>query len=92
MDIKEALEVLEFAKDLAVEVKAILADGRVTIFDIPQLAKLWSPLKDALQNINLVPAEMKDLDAAEVQALMNESVAVAAAWAEVFVPAVKAAA
>ena len=82
MDIKETLEALEGVKDLAQDVKDVLADGKIGFGDLGVIFKLmnqFSVLNAAIQGAGLIGAELKDLDPVEAEVLMakvNEIVAI----------------
>ena len=84
MDLKNTLECLKLANDAAVATKAAMADGKLDWKDIPKVVGLFKPAQVTLQDIKIVPAELKDLDDAEAAQLMDACVAVANAWAAVF--------
>lgn len=73
--IKETMEVLEGVKALGVHGKAILADGKVSVADLPVLMGLVADAQkivDAVQGIEGVMAEAKDLDEAEALAIVSK--------------------
>lgn len=73
MDIKETLEVLDGLKVLAVTGKEVLADGKINLADLGKLSQLASDfgtLKDAIEGINDVDDELKDLDSSEAQQIV----------------------
>lgn len=67
--IQETLEILQAVKDLAVDAKKVLADGTVSLADLPVAMNLFSQIGDltkAIQGASEVPAELKDLSADEL--------------------------
>lgn len=73
--IKECLELLEGIKILAVETKKVLADGKVDLADLPVLMTLltqFSKLSAAVEGIDQIPAEAKDLSSEEITALVDK--------------------
>lgn len=82
MQTKEITELLDGVKAIGVAVKKIMADGKIGIADLPVVVSLLSDFKvlsDAVAGADQIPAEVKDLDAAEVQALVAKCLEVAAA-------------
>lgn len=70
--IKESLELLEGVKVLAVDTKAVLADGKVNMADLPILFNVLSQLATlnaAVQGVDQVLPELKDLTSEEVNQL-----------------------
>jgi len=68
--IQEILELIEGLKTLASDAKAILADGKINLADLPVAMALLSQLGvlgAAVKGLDQVPAELKDLDAAELE-------------------------
>lgn len=81
MGVKETLEVLEAVKVLAESGKKVLADGKVSIGDIGTLLDLMKkfPVVNAgIQGAELVPVEIKDLDAEEAELLVAKALEIAA--------------
>lgn len=79
--IKESLEVLEAARVLLVDVKNVLADGKINGSDIGVLFDLLrqlGTLNAGLQGVEQIPAELKDLDAQEAEQLIAKLMALAA--------------
>lgn len=80
--IKEIKELIAGVQMLAVAVKKIAADGKVDIVDLPividALSK-FSVLVAAVEGVGSVPAEIKDIDGAEAQELLNQILTAAAA-------------
>lgn len=70
---KEIIEVLEGMKSVALFGKKVGADGKVDLKDIPALVELAQNSKsisDAVENLNEVPSEIKDLDGEEAKAIL----------------------
>jgi hypothetical protein len=74
MDIKESKEVIQSLLKLAETLEAVMADGKVSITDIPKIVPLFVSLKSALEGAKLVPSELKDLTEDETKELMDLSV------------------
>jgi hypothetical protein len=71
MDIKETLEVVALVKALGEKMESVAADGKVTILEvIAQFPGLVAPGFAAIKDANMVAAELKDLDALEIQTLV----------------------
>lgn len=73
--IKQCLELLEGIKVLAVDVKKVLADGKVDLKDLPVLMELltqFSVLTAAVDGIDQIPAESKDLSSEEIAVLVDK--------------------
>ena len=71
--IEGTLALLQALQDLAVDAKKVLADGKVDLADLPVAMNLLSQLGDftkAIQGINELPAEIKDLSADEINQLV----------------------
>ncbi len=87
MDVKNILELIELGRVSGVVVGEMLEDGKIGLFDLPKLAKLIGPAKDAFEGLaNLLP-EAKDIDAEEAKKIFEAVVALAAAWTPVFTKA-----
>ena len=43
MDVKNSLEVLDLVRAAGIQAKEIMADGKVTLLDLPKLAPLINP-------------------------------------------------
>lgn len=70
--IKEIMELLEGLKLLAVSGKQVLADGKVSVADLPVVMSLLTSvgvLAAAVQGAGEIKAEAKDLSAEELQQL-----------------------
>lgn len=80
--VKNTHEVLVLAKILGRQVKEILADGKVNVLDIPKLAPLWEPTKQALEGFQEIPKELTpaNMTAADVQVLIADVVELAQIW------------
>ena len=73
--IKETLELLKALGLVAVTVKKIAADGKVNVDDLSSLIELGSKmsvLADGVSGAGDIISELKDLDQAEVLAIINE--------------------
>lgn len=73
--IKESLELLEGVKLLALDAKAVLKDGKINLADLPILLAAISQfgaLTAAIQGVNLILPEVKDLDQDEVNQLAGK--------------------
>lgn len=67
--IKETKELFAGLGLVAKEVKGALADGKIDLSDLKhvvELGKEHQVLVDAIQGVNEVPAELKDLDKEEL--------------------------
>ena len=70
--IKEIKELHNAVKLLAVSAKQILSDGKINISDLPvllDLIKNVNVLVEGIKGVDKIPAEAKDLDAAEMAEL-----------------------
>jgi hypothetical protein len=70
MDIKETKELVGFGLHLASAIKDAMDDGKMNILDFPKFFKVLKKLKPALDGIEMIPSELKDLDDAEKAELM----------------------
>jgi hypothetical protein len=80
--IKEILEVLDGVKVLLVNGKKVMADGKVSLADLPvamELLKQMSVLNAAVQGASEVVAEAKDISGPEVDELVAKVLEVFAA-------------
>lgn len=71
MDIHNLMEVLQSVEDLAIAAKQVLKDGKVDLADLPIALALLpkvAALAAAVDGVSDIPAEVKDMDAAEIQA------------------------
>lgn len=82
-DVKNVSELLDFGEKAAEQAKAVLADGKVDLWDLPKLAPLLPSFKAAIEGVGDVPAEVMDMDAAEAKMLLEKAVGVILKWAEV---------
>lgn len=83
-DVKDVLEVVAFLKKVGETVVDVTADGKVNILDLPKLAPLWAPARDAMEGLQNALVQIKDIDAAEAKVLLLAVVDLAQAWAPVF--------
>lgn len=70
--VKESLELLDGVKVVLVAGKKVMADGKVNLQDLPvavELLQKINVLVAAVDGIDKVPAEIKDIDIAELQLL-----------------------
>lgn len=80
--IKETLELLQGIKDIAVDAKKVLKDGAVNLADLPIAMELLGQLGElsaAVQGVDQVVAEVKDLDAGEINQIVAKVLEIAAA-------------
>jgi len=80
--IKESMELLEGVKALGVHGKALLKDGKISVADLPLVMALVADAQkivDAVQGVEGVLPEMKDIDEAEAKALVEKVFEVIAA-------------
>lgn len=84
MDMKNTLELIELGRVAGVTVSEVLEDGKVGITDLPKLVKLIAPLKNAIEGLNLLVDEVKDIDAEEAKTVLEAVVNMTAAWAPIF--------
>ena len=71
--VKESLEVLEAVRVLLVDIKKVLADGKISTGDVGvifDLLRQLSTLNADLEGVEKVPAKDKDLDAQEADLLI----------------------
>lgn len=87
MDVKNTLEVLDLVRVTGVQAAEMLKDGKINIFDLPKLAALVNPARKALQDAQLVAAEVADIDSEEAKQLAQAAIEAVMAW----VPVVNAA-
>lgn len=81
-DIKETSEFLEALKVAAVAIAKIAKDKKVNAEDLPVLIELateFETLVSGLSGLSEVPTELKDLDEAEVIALISKIYSIAKA-------------
>ncbi len=91
MDVKNALEVLDLVKVAGTQASEMLKDGKINIFDLPKLAALVLPARKALQDANLIAAEIKDIDGDEAKVLAEAGIEAVLAWMAVIQAAAPAA-
>jgi len=75
MNIKETLELLNALQIAGVAVAKIAKDGKVNAEDLPVLLSLsmdFSKLVDGFSGAGEIPEELKDLDEAEVMAIISK--------------------
>jgi hypothetical protein len=80
--VKETTEVLAALELILVSGKKILADGKVSILDLPVAMDLLGKLSQvtvAIEGAEQIPAEIKDLSVEETQELVAKVFAVLAA-------------
>lgn len=80
--IKETLELLEGVKVLIVESKKVLADGKVSLADLPAVLSLlqkFSVLNAAVQGAGEIVGEVKDLSGDEANQVIAKVLELAAA-------------
>lgn len=81
--VKETVELLEGIKLLAIDVKKVMADGKVDFADVAVLRDLVSQfgaLGDAFQGIDQIDDEIKDLSAEELKTLAAKALEIYAAF------------
>ena len=71
MDIKETREVFTAALVVSTGIKAALADGRVTFADLGHIMPALESVDKAIDRIELVDDELKDLDLKEAHELLD---------------------
>ena len=75
-DIKNTLEVIDFGMAIAQGVfGALKDDGKITIGDLPQLMPALVAMPAAIEGIDQLPAELKDLDEKEVTLIRDHVLA-----------------
>lgn len=80
--IKETLEVLEAVRLLVVDLRKVLADGKISTGDVGvifDLLRQLPALNAGLQGVDLVPVEVKDIDAQEAEKLIAKALEIGAA-------------
>lgn len=78
--IKELSELIDGVEAVGVPVAKALADGTVNTADLPyllDLVKSYQKIIDAVQGLESVPAEAKDIDTMEAVALVQKLFTVA---------------
>lgn len=72
--INQTMDVVALAKTTAVQLLAAKNDnGKIDIFDTPKLVPVGQALRVAVEGYKEIPAEIKDLDLAEAQRLLGET-------------------
>lgn len=74
--IKETLELLESMEALAVAGAKIAKDGKLSPADLTVIYDLLlksSSISEGFKGIKELPAEMKDLDASEIEAIISKT-------------------
>lgn len=67
MDIKNTLEVITLGASMGKAFAGAKDDGKIGIEDLGQLIQIIPALGPALADISQVPAELKDIDSAELE-------------------------
>jgi hypothetical protein len=67
----ETNELVDCLCEIYVDVKKAMDDGKLNFDDIPHFYPLLAKLPKAVDKINQVPAELRDLDSTEGQALLT---------------------
>ncbi len=67
--VKETKEVLDLALVVESVLREVLADGKIGFLEVLKILKIRSALNPAIEGLAQVPAELKDLDAAEAAEL-----------------------
>ena len=70
MDIKETMEFLAGIETTVIQYKAAMEDGSLGLFDIPKLLPIIRDMKTGLEGMGIMAAELKELDTAELEALI----------------------
>lgn len=81
--IKESMELLEGIKVLAMDARAVMADGKIDIKDLGVamgLVAQFGTLNRAVSGVSDVPAELKDLSADEINQLAAKALEIVAAF------------
>jgi hypothetical protein len=73
--IKESKELLAFGLLVVVKGKSALADRKIGLDDLPEGFAIAQAAPQAIEGIELIPAELKDLDAAEYAELKDMTIA-----------------
>lgn len=80
--IKEIMELLEGVKVIGVSAKAMMADGKVDLKDIPEaieLLKQYQTIIEAFKGAGEIPHEVKDMSVDELQAVGAKVLEIASA-------------
>lgn len=74
--VKELLEAIAGLKQVALAGKVVLADGKLSFNDLPAVVALLSnaELLAAVDGINQIPSEIKDLDLDEAMQIIGKLV------------------
>lgn len=72
--IKETLDAVAMITKVADAITAAKADGSIDWKDLTKLGPVVVAMKTAVDGGALIPGEMKDLDAAEIETLFNATV------------------
>lgn len=70
--IKETLEILSFMKGLAIGVESSMKDGKIDVFDMVHFLRVSPSLIAAVNGLDRVSCELKDLDSKERDMLLQE--------------------
>lgn len=71
-DIKDTKELVALIAVLAKAFKEANADGKVDVTDIAQLITIIPAIGPALEGVGTIPEELKDLDEAEINELVEQ--------------------
>lgn len=75
MDLKESIEMVKGLRLITAGAKEVLKDGKVGLSDAGAavaMFKEFQVLVDAIESMNLIPAELKDLDQEEALILVKD--------------------
>lgn len=70
--IKNTQEIISLAVSLSLAVKGAQADGKINAADVGQLISVVPTIAPALEGINEIPHELKDLDAEELETIKSQ--------------------
>lgn len=70
MACKETMDVLNLVEELINDTKVALADGKITIADLPKFLPALVLTKDAVIGAQNIPAEFSSLTSEDIQALV----------------------
>lgn len=70
--IKESLEVIAFMKNLSLSIEASMKDGKVDILDTIHVIQMAPSLLAAVNGIDQIKGELKDLDQKEKDMILQE--------------------
>lgn len=82
MAIKETMELLEGIKDLALDAKKVMADGKIDVADLPVAMDILGQLgtlSAAVEGVDQVLPELKDLSADEINTVVAKVLEIVAA-------------